>query len=335
MSNTLNNIVAGVARGFRDAVLGTFKVYKLDMAIQADIATKSVEPMTTLARRRSEKMKHKKIEKDSEPLLRHRILQCCLLNGGLFWTSILIFNGLILPCLQWLTEIIFGGSADNAVWGWIGLALSMTFNTLWILPLFVLSKIVNCFWFQDIADAAYNKSRGHPQIPSISMFIADMSFSLLLQGLFLIQGMLVNFLPIPGIGQLVGHFHMCVLYSLYAFEYKWFNMGWEVHKRLSHIENIWPYFFGFGLPLAILTALPSSLIVSGCVFSILFPLIIISANEAEEPTESFDFPLKLFAPVVAISNAIFHHSITKRSMVSPSSRTTPVKRTRIAEHDRS
>lgn len=64
MSNTLNNIVAGVARGFRDAVLGTFKVYKLDMAIQADIATKSVEPMTTLARRRSEKMKHKKIEKD-------------------------------------------------------------------------------------------------------------------------------------------------------------------------------------------------------------------------------------------------------------------------------
>lgn len=63
MSNTVNNIIAGIAKGFQDAVLGTLKVYKLDLAIQADIAKKSEEPMTILARRRAEKMKHKKPEK--------------------------------------------------------------------------------------------------------------------------------------------------------------------------------------------------------------------------------------------------------------------------------
>jgi len=40
---------------------------------------------------------------------------------------------------------------------------------------------------QDIADAAYRKRRGRPQLPGLGKVIADVLFSLLLQGLFLIQ----------------------------------------------------------------------------------------------------------------------------------------------------
>lgn len=52
-----------------------------------------------------------------------------------------------------------------------------------------------------------------------------------------------------------------MLYSLYAFEYKWCKIGWELHKRLLFIETNWAYFIGFGLPLSIITALPQSYVV--------------------------------------------------------------------------
>lgn len=121
--------------------------------------------------------------------------------------------------------------------------------------------ICYCCLLQDIADSAYKFRKGQPQLfVSFSVIIADTLFSLLVQTLFLIQSMVVNLLPFNYFG-IICNVHLCLLYSLYSFEYKWCNMGWELHKRLTYIETHWPYFLGFGTILTILTQLTSSVFI--------------------------------------------------------------------------
>lgn len=112
--------------------------------------------------------------------------------------------------------------------------------------------------------------------------------------------------------------HLCLLFSLYSFEYKWFNQGLELHKRLTYVENNWPYFLGFGFPLAVLTNMSESVVVSGCVFSILFPLFIVSGNQAQVVMETIAPPLHIFHPTIAISNAIFDRTFSKGNKCAPS-----------------
>ncbi|XP_030383028.1 etoposide-induced protein 2.4 homolog [Scaptodrosophila lebanonensis] len=244
----------------------------------------------------------------SEKKIAKKLFKCCMLNGGFTWLSIVLFESVLMPTLKFFLTLFYGAQSDTLpfVWSWLQPILSLLFGCLWVLPIFMLSKVVSSLWFADIANAAYRVRKGRPQpIPGISKLVADFLFSMVVQILFLIQSMLVNLVPVKYVGSSLCFVHLCLLYSLYSFEYKWFNMGWELHRRLTYIENNWPYFFGFGIPLTVLTNLSSSVIVSSCIFSIFFPLFILSGNEAKPIVDTTHISLRLFSPVVFISNLCF------------------------------
>ncbi|GCC18782.1 hypothetical protein chiPu_0018063 [Chiloscyllium punctatum] len=284
MADSVKTFLLDVVKGIKDSVLGIRTISKLDERIhqKREEQRRKKEQRSVLAHRRAQ-IEDKREE--NEPRIAHRILQCCAWNGGIFWLSILVFYRVFIPLLQAITARIIGDpSLHGDVWSWLEFILNSTFSALWILPLFVLSKIVNAIWFQDIADLAFKVSGRKAQ-------------------------------PFPSIRI-------------------------EMHQRLSNIERNWPYYFGFGLPLAILTALPSSYVISGCLFSILFPLFIISANEAKTPLRSFHFQLHLFSFVIMLSNKLFHKTVHIQSAMTttgssehlPSPHSSPAKQRSTTQH---
>lgn len=253
---------------------------------------------------------------NKEPRILERTGKCCLLNGVVFCFSIFLFDMALIPFVRAVIMFAFGQASGVYLCETIFPVLNITFATLWILPIYLLSKVVNAIWFADIADVAFKKSAaGRPRLMnSLSISLADTVFSIVVELIFLVQGNICTYIiPIAFVGQAVNMFHMCLLHSLYCFEYKWFNQGLELHKRLSYIENHWPYFLGFGLPLAIVTSLPSSQIVSGCFFSVLFPLFIVSGNQAQVVVQPNDVPIRIFHPTIVLSNAIFARTLQKTS----------------------
>lgn len=257
-----------------------------------------------LQRRKNESNTNR--DDSTEPKILERTLKCCVLNGCVFWFSIILFENVLLPIIKALIYLCLGTSSGDWLWMSVFPVLSVTFATLWVLPFYLLSKFVNAIWFADIADTAFRHS-GPDSRPrtmnTISIAIADTVFSVFVETIFLVQAKVcLTFVPI--LGSFINFFHLCLLHSLYCFEYKWFNQGLELHKRLSFIEINWPYFLGFGLPLAVITSWPSSLVVSGCVFSIFFPLFIVSGNQAQVVTCDKQIEFRIFHPTVVISNAI-------------------------------
>eukprot|EP00096_Caligus_rogercresseyi_P002151 TRINITY_DN1406_c0_g1_i2.p1 TRINITY_DN1406_c0_g1~~TRINITY_DN1406_c0_g1_i2.p1 ORF type:complete len:366 (-),score=98.59 TRINITY_DN1406_c0_g1_i2:1229-2326(-) len=345
------------AKGFADSLRGAVDLFLLDSRsvrdkelqllrkeLTRDILLsrepRGSEPLGMLAKRRSverrlREQKQKSFSsslgsedsltsglKRSPPRILERTLKCCALNGCVFWLSIVLFERAVLPTLKMGLFAVLGEPRSNLgerLWSLTLPLLSTTFSALWVLPFFLLSKVVNAIWFQDIADSAFKSSRSVPQsMPSLTLMIADTVFSILIESLFLLQGKLCSYLPIALLGRAVNLLHLALLHSLYCFEYKWFNQGLELHKRLYFIEANWPYFLGFGLPLALLTSLPDNWVVSGCVFSMLFPLFIVSGNQAQVVTGSVSVALHLFSPTIFLSNALFAKLFERRRVLKSS-----------------
>ena len=251
-------------------------------------------------------------------VIRNKLLKCVLLNGVVLLLSIIIFEYVVLRVIEIIVSNVYStlvSPSETGIFKWLTTVLWYVFTGFWVLPLSWISKPINTIWFMDIASATYeanqkNKDRRKAKPKSIlsqgvSVFIADMLFSLVLELLFLVQGLM--FSQIPFIGGLLNIFHLAMYYSLYAFEYKWINEGWRVEKRVSYIEQRWPYFLGFGLPLALAVGSVESTIISGCIYAMGFPLFIISASKSQpEESASKPFPqIPIFKLVVSITNKIF------------------------------
>uniref|UniRef100_A0A8D9BWQ4 Etoposide-induced protein 2.4 homolog n=1 Tax=Cacopsylla melanoneura TaxID=428564 RepID=A0A8D9BWQ4_9HEMI len=146
MDNTLLGMCHAFLKGILDSLKGIIIIFQLDSKLKEK---------TELKRKKKEidspaPQKTSNVPVQEENKVSKRTIQCCLLNGGVFCGSILLFDHILLPCLLFTLRLILGSSSTYTqfYWTWINLLLSWTFNALWVLPLFTLSKVINSLWFQ-------------------------------------------------------------------------------------------------------------------------------------------------------------------------------------------
>ena len=217
--------------------------------------------------------------------LYQRLFESCILNGVFLLACMLAFSYMLMPILNWIYFKMLSPGKHDIINNYLNPCLQLTFSFVWILPVFLLSKIFNLLWHQEIADIAFVQKYDVKSFASdklvISHQIADTIFSCIMELIFLVQSSLINLIPLHWLSQLLCHVHLAFLYSLYAFEYKWFNMSWDIEKRISFIESRWPYFFGFGLSLSIILSFAGSYFYGATLFAFIFPGFILSAIEAD------------------------------------------------------
>lgn len=213
----------------------------------------------------------------------------------------LIFLGLVRLGL-YVTNLVVPSSSEYILKTYYP-AFSAWFPFLWVFPLFAISRVTNLWWCQDIADITYTSRRRQASNLGITANISDLLYSTLLQLIFFLQIHILY--VIPGVGGLSYLIGMPLLYSMYAFEYKWLNFGWQLPNRIAYIEGNWPYFLGFGSPLAVLILLTGSSVLSIGMCAFLFPLSIISANYSTPPKATHKYHLPAFNCAGYLTSKIF------------------------------
>ena len=332
MDNILITIFKLFFLGIYDSLINCTALLKLDRYVSTQINRKT-------------ERKEREIQSSKEGFKRtirlyfnrHKVLKCCIWCTSLsilIYGSISVFYSYLMPLLKSLILLIVGKvsllSVENSetqttqttgmsvqkmdqVWSNLEWLLSHIFNGLWLLPLFIVSKIVCSFWFSEVAENCYFITyKKTVTNQTIANMIADLLFSVLVQIVFLLQCNIINLFPITGANYLLNLIHCSLLHAWYAFEYKWINFGWDVKKRLLQLHTFWPYYVGFGLPMHLITTeLVNVLsdykkgILGGCLFSAFFPVMIVSAiSTARELKvgESSTVILRLFQPSVIVSD---------------------------------
>uniref|UniRef100_A0A8R1HPU4 Etoposide-induced protein 2.4 homolog n=1 Tax=Caenorhabditis japonica TaxID=281687 RepID=A0A8R1HPU4_CAEJA len=151
-----------------------------------------------------------------------------------------------------------------------------------IFPLFVVSRVVQTLWFSDISGACMRALNQKPpkQAQGFSYIIAETVISTIHSSFFLGQGILSKYLPIPIITPFIVFIHMALLNSMYCFEYFMDNYNLPFLQRREIFESHWPYFLGFGTPLALACSWSNDIFVNAAIFAFLFPFFIISSYKA-------------------------------------------------------
>jgi etoposide-induced 2.4 mRNA len=218
--------------------------------------------------------------------IKKRIVKCAVLNGVIFLGSLIFFEFVVMRVIHLFRDHLVsmtGATAETwsqhqTVGNVVDGLVFCLYQTLWTVPIYCLSFILNMIWYQEIADHAFAMEIGKPKAPSVKRTIVNEIFGMLVRFCVTVQTIMMSQIPI--VGKFISFAYLSWSFSLYCFDYKWSQRGWNIEKRFEFLENNWAFFAGFGSPCTLVTIFFPHFIGYG-VYALLFPLFLLLAMKSE------------------------------------------------------
>ncbi|CAG9315774.1 unnamed protein product [Blepharisma stoltei] len=228
-----------------------------------------------------------KILMRSKDIHKPLILSICW-TGFVFLGSLLCFSLILDPLLQ--------------IYPRIERLFTIFYYILWLFPLYFICFILNTFCYADIALSAFQQIHGQPKATalSISRRIAYEAHRGLIIGIYVMEVTFISLLPFSEILDL---FLLSWLYSFYCFEYRWALEGKTINREISIIEHNSFYYFGFGLPFALITFWFPGLMGNG-LWLLIFPVFMVTALISKPPSEKHTVRIPLFKFAHRVSSTL-------------------------------
>ncbi|KAI9305412.1 etoposide-induced protein 2.4-domain-containing protein [Cunninghamella echinulata] len=191
-----------------------------------------------------------------------QIMVKAMLLNGIFWLGSL-----------YLIEHLFNSPDQHHIHG-------LSYKVITGYPLYLFCLFVNSRLFDQIAKSTLQLQQSTPFYYSSTNSTNNTSWSSIIYVMSFYGNCALFILfirQIPYIGLALGFIFNSVIMAYYCFEYKWIELGWTQEHRMSFVEQHWPYFLGFGLPVTFLTYFLSTLH-AGAIFALFYPSFIINAN---------------------------------------------------------
>ncbi|KAI7846132.1 hypothetical protein COHA_000393 [Chlorella ohadii] len=220
-----------------------------------------------------------------DPRILAKTANCFMLNGLIFGGSVLLLDYVFKPALHLGLSAVVGPASAAAISG----ALVGLYHVLWLFPAYLISFLVNCIWYNEIAElvvaAAQRRAlqqraarQGAMLVPGAAEgAVVKEVYRAALFSVFFGQVLLAG--ALPRIGPALNFLLLSWLYALYCFDYKWALHSVQLQQRIAYFERHWAFFLGFGAATVLPMAL-TSFYVGAALVGVLFPLWIMMACDS-------------------------------------------------------
>lgn len=201
------------------------------------------------------------------------ITNCILFNGFLFLGSAFLYTRFLAP-----VEL----ETDSFSFKAFTFSVKVLYYSLIIVPIFLACNILSAFWIDEIYFESlkiYEKASSFKiQGQSTMNLITNQVERLFIVLSFVIQNQIISLIPISIISKSLLFFFLCILHSIYVFEYILLQKYIKDYiSILFFVESQIYYFIGFGINFTIVIMYMDSFITSSAMFLLFFPLYLMAS----------------------------------------------------------